>query len=171
MTKYIFITAALGVCLLSSCGQQMKMVKTSKTDSLAVEAVWKQYVKALATKNVRTLKKLSLSRVYCQPCATQSNTANELVTADAYIKSTLRTLPRTKLWEAVQTTKHFVVTEKIKNYKPQNIKTTDEVLNVYDIWYVTRQPDKIKGYEGVRYAFQFVKEQGQFKFFGLTSLR
>jgi hypothetical protein len=152
MTKYIFIAAMLGVALLSSCGQQMKMVKTSKSDSLAVEAVWKQYVKAIATKNVRTLKKLS-------------------VTADVYIKSTLRMLPRTKLWQAVQTTKHFILTEKIKNYKPQNINTSDDVLNVYDIWYATRQPDKIKGYEGVRYAFQFVKEQGQFKFFGLTSLK
>jgi hypothetical protein len=152
MIKYIIIGLTLGALLFSSCGQQLKMVKTSKTDSLAVEAVWKQYVRAIANRNTRTLKKLSLQKVYCEPCAIQANTGNDLFLADVYIRNVLVSLPRTKLWQAVKTTKHLIVTERIKNYKPQNINVNDDLLNVYDIWYVTRQPDKIK-------------------FFGLTAIK
>ncbi|WP_345951671.1 hypothetical protein ABDD95_09600 [Mucilaginibacter sp. PAMB04274] len=170
MTKYIAITLSLAALLFSSCSQKMKMVKTPKADSLAVEAVWKQYVKALSGKNAGTLKRLSLKQVYCQPCAIQAGTG-DLVSADAFVKNILASLPKTQLWTAIKTSRHLIVTEKIKNYKPLNINVNDEILDVYDIWYVTNKPGKVKGYESQRYAFQFVKDRGQYKFFGLTAVQ
>jgi hypothetical protein len=167
-TAFIFGIAAS--FMFGSCSQKMQMVKTSKNDSLAVESVWKQYVKGLSNKNGRVLKNLSLSQVYCQPCAIQAGTG-DLVTADAFIKNMLVNLPKTNLWQAVKTGKHLILTEKIKNYKPLNLDVNNDVLDIYDIWYVTKQPGKTKGFESQRYAFQFVKEKGQFKFFGLTAVR
>jgi len=171
MIKCTFILSCLAL-LCASCGQNMKMVKTTPTDLLAVETVWKQYVKAIGSKNTRAIKKLSLKQVYCQPCAIQAGTG-DLVTADAFIKSMYVTLPKTKLWQAVKTTRHLIVTERIKNYKPLNLNVNEnEQLEVYDIWYVTKgAPDKIKGFESQRYAFQFVKDAGQYKFFGLTAVQ
>ncbi|MFD1257608.1 hypothetical protein ACFQ3S_12440 [Mucilaginibacter terrae] len=170
MIRYTAILFSLAAFMFASCSQQMKMVKTPKTDSLAVARVWKQYVKGLSTKNVRVLKKLSLTQVYCQPCAIQAGTG-DLVTVDAFIKNMIVNLPKTSLWQAVKNGKYIMFTEKIKNYKPLNLDVNNDVLHVYDIWYVTKQPGKIKGFEGQRYAFQFVKEKGQYKFFGLTAVQ
>lgn len=171
MIKYTALVLGLAALLFSSCGQQMKMVKTAKTDSLAVETVWKEYLRGLSNKNVKVLKRLSLQQVYCQPCAIQAGTG-DLVTADAFIKHSLANLPKTKLWQAVKTGKHLMVTEQIKNYKPLNLNVNDSMLEVYDMWYVTKgDPDKIKGYESQRYAFQFVKQNGEYKFFGLTAVK
>ncbi|MVN92945.1 hypothetical protein [Mucilaginibacter aquatilis] len=169
MMKYIIAAACIASVLFTSCGQQMKMVQTAKTDSLAVEAVWKQYVRGLSSKNAKVLKKLSLKQVYCQPCAIQAGTG-DLVTADAFIQSMFTTLPKTQLWQAVKTSRHLIVTEQIKNYKPLNLNVTTDALLVHDVWFVTRQPDKVKGFESQRYAFQFVKDAGQYKFFGLTAV-
>jgi hypothetical protein len=172
MVKYIAIALSLAALIFSSCGQQMKMVKTDRTDSLAVASVWKQYVKALSAKNTRTLKKLSLKQVYCQPCAIQANTDYDLVSADAFIKNMLFNLPKTKLWASIRSNKHCILTERIKNYHPQNLEPNQaETINLYDVWYVTPAPDKVKGFESQRFAFQFVKEQGQYKFFGLTMVK
>jgi hypothetical protein len=172
MLKYTLLVSSLATLLFSSCGQQMKMVKTAPTDSLAVESVWKQYVKAISGKNIKTLKKLSLNQVYCQPCAIQTGTG-DLVTADAFAKNIFSTLTKTKLWSALKTGKHLIVTEKIKNYKPLNLDVpNNQALEVYDVWFVTKGlPDKIKGFESQRYAFQFVKQQGRYKFFGLTAVQ
>lgn len=172
MIKYTALVLSLAALLFSSCGQQMKMVKTPATDSVAVAGVWKQYVKALSAKNTRTLKKLSLQQVYCQPCAIQAGTDYDLISADAFIKNMLYNLPKTKLWTAIKTNKHRIITERIKNYHPQNLQlNNDAILELYDVWYVTRDADKIKGFESQRYAFQFVKEQGQYRFFGLTAVK
>jgi hypothetical protein len=172
MLKYTALVGCLAAMLFSSCGQQMKMIKTAPTDSLAVENVWKQYVRALSNKNVRTIKKLSLNQVYCQPCAIQAGTG-DLVTADAFAKNMLTYLPKTKLWNSIKTSKHLIVTEQIKKYKPLNLNVPDnKPLEVYDVWYVTKgTSDKIKGFESQRYAFQFVKQQGKYKFFGLTAVQ
>lgn len=84
----------------------------------------------------------------------------------------LYNLPKTKLWAAIKTNKHRIITERIKNYHPQNLRlNNDAIIELYDVWYVTRNADKIKGFESQRYAFQFVKEQGQYRFFGLTAVR
>jgi len=162
----------IGTLLFNSCGQQMKLVKTPVQDSVAVSAVWKQYVKALSSKNIRTLKRLSLNQVYCQPCATQAGTDYDLVATDAFIKNMLYTLPKTQLWTALKTNKHRILTERIKNYHPQNLKlNNDATLELYDVWYITREAGKVKGFESQRYAFQFVKEGGHYKFFGLTAVK
>lgn len=148
------------------------MVKTPVADSIAVSTVWKQYVKALSSKNTRTLKRLSLPQVFCQPCATQAGTDNDLVTADTFIKNMMYNLPKTKLWAAIKGNRQRILTERIKNYHPQSLKpNNDDVIELYDVWYVTSEADKIKGFESQRYAFQFVKEGRQYKFFGLTAVR
>jgi len=172
MIKYSMLLLCISAMLYSSCGQQMKMVKTPVADSVAVAGVWKQYIKALSSKNIKTLKRLSLNQVYCQPCAIQAGTDYGLVNTDAFIKNMLYNLPKTKLWAAIKTNKQRILTERIKNYHPQNMKlNNDATLELYDVWYVTREADKIKGFESQRYAFQFVKEQGQYRFFGLTAVK
>ena len=172
MIRYTALLICVSALLFSSCRQQMKMVKTPAADSVAVSAVWKQYVKGLSSKNVRILKRLSLTQVYCQPCAIQLGTDNDLVTADAFIKNMLHTLPKTKLWAAIKSNRQRILTERIKNYHPQNLKLNDDaVLELYDVWYVTPEADKIKGFDSQRYAFQFVKEGGQYRFFGLTVVK
>ncbi|CAM3817971.1 hypothetical protein MUGA111182_11370 [Mucilaginibacter galii] len=172
MIRYSILIGCIATFLFASCGQQMKMVKTPAADSLAVSGVWKQYVKALSSKNTRTLKRLSLPQVYCQPCAIQAGTDYDLVSADAFIKSMLYTLPKTRLWTAIKSNKQRILTERIKNYHPQNLKLNDDaMLELYDVWYVTPESDKIKGFESQRYAFQFVKEGGQYRFFGLTAVK
>lgn len=145
------------------------MVQTVKTDSLAVEAAWKQYERALTAKNAKQLAKLSLKQVYCQPCAIQTG-GGDLVTADNFAKTMFGNLYKTQLWQAIKTSKHLIVTEQIKNYKPLNLNVSGDALLVHDVWYVTSQPDKVKGFESQRYAFQFVKDGGQYKFFGLTAV-
>jgi hypothetical protein len=143
MIKYSILLLSLAIIICSSCGQQMKMVKTPTTDSVAVASVWKQYVKALSSKNTRTLKRLSLQQVYCQPCAIQAGTDYDLVSVDAFIKNMLFNLPKTKLWTAIKTNKHRIITERLKNYHPQNLKlNNDATLELYDVWYVTRNADK-----------------------------
>jgi hypothetical protein len=172
MIKHSILKLCIIALLFSSCGQQMKMVKTPPTDSVAVAGRWKQYVKALSSKNVNNLKRLSLNQVYCQPCAVQANTDYDLVATDVFIKNMLYILPKTKLWTAIKSNKHRILTERIKNYHPQNLKlNNDATLELYDVWYVTHEADKIKGFESRRYAFQFVKEGGQYKFFGLTAVK
>ncbi|UEG52090.1 hypothetical protein LLH06_14080 [Mucilaginibacter daejeonensis] len=169
MFKYSFIVAA-AVFFLSSCGQKMKMVATEKNDSLAVDNVWKQYVGGVKARNPKLLKKLSLPQVYCQPCAIRIG-GGDLVNADVFVKDMLTNLPKTKLWEAVRTSRYLMVTERIKNYKPLNLDVKSEALDVYDVWYVTKVPTTmVKGYESQRYAFQFVKDKGQYKLFGLTAV-
>ena len=172
MIRYAIILFFSAAILCSSCGQQMRIVKTPVTDSVAVSGVWKQYVKALSAKNVKVLKRLSLNQVYCQPCAIQSGTDYNLVATDAFIRNMIFNLPKTKLWAAIKKSKQRILTERIKNYHPQNMKVNnDAILELYDVWYVTPEPDKVKGFESQRYAFQFVKDGGQYKFFGLTTVR
>ena len=159
-------------------GQESKPPNLFYKDSIELTKTWRKFKTALELKDTKTLRRLSLNIVHCDlfqtpnPNGTYNQiVANSYISFHAFLAQFYHDLSKLKLWSVMKTKKYQIV-ECAMNFHPPNIKYLKSTsLKLYDILYVTFEPNEIeKGNEGQQEGFEFVKTNGKFRFFGLTSI-
>ena len=157
-------------------GQDTPTTKLPPKDFLHLTNTWALFKKALQSKDRQTLHHLSLKYIYCdifQPLDFNNITPTDShISIDTFLKQFFDHMPKSKLWSVVKTNKYHYSVEKEEYLNPANTKSKKEKSrNVYEIWFVTWKPNELqKGHEGQTHAFQFVKANGEFRFYGMTSI-
>ncbi|MGZ3813230.1 MAG: hypothetical protein ACXVB0_15650 [Mucilaginibacter sp.] len=155
-------------------GQNMSAPKPNHKDSIQLSFVWKEFKNSLTTKNIQELHKLSLKHVYCdlfEPMDATKPARDPYIHIDTFLKQFFRQMHNSKLWLVVKTKKYHMGVEHEENPRPPNKTSIERTLKIYEIWYVTWEPNELaKGHEGQTHAFQFIKVHNRFKFYGMTSV-
>lgn len=122
------------------------------------------------------LQNLSLKLVYCDLFENQDDPKtlykDSYLPINTFLKQFFHHMPHSKLWLVVKTKKNHFGIQELQDFHPTNIKhQKTKSLLIYEVWYVTWEPNELqKGHEGQTHAFQFVKIDGNFKFYGMTSI-
>jgi len=166
-----FITSGL-------CGQGYGHIKFRYKDSIELINTWKKFKIGLESRNIRSLRQLSLHTVHCDLFQLtnhnsnyQQEISNSYISFDKFLVQFYHNLPKSKLWSAMKTKKYSIIETRYK-LRPPNIKYLKaKSINFYDILYMTIEPNEIKkGQEGEQEGFEFVNIYGKYKFWGLTSI-
>jgi hypothetical protein len=173
--KHAITTLFILFITLDLFGQGTSSPKLSTKDSLKLTTTWAIFKKGLELKDRQTLSNLSLKYVYCdlfvEPDPNSTTSPNPYISFKTFLNEFFAHMPKSKLWSVVKNNKyHFSVEDDY--WHPKNGKSKKEKLqNVYQIWFITSKPNELqKGHEGQTHAFQFVKVNGEFKFYGMTSI-
>ena len=171
----ILLSIAIGLFLSTAVyGQEYRTSKLTREDSLELSNVWAKFKHALEIKDIQILHRLSLPSIDCdlfQPMDTRPE-QNPNISIDTFLNEFYERFPDFKLWRAVKTKKYHMTTEPAIYSGQINIKSKrNKSLMLYYIWYLVFEPNEVaKGYEGQSEAFQFMKINGKFKFYGMTSI-
>ncbi len=142
-----------------SYGQNSKIFKVSKGDSIHLIKTWAIFNTALIEKNKKMIKAFSLNKVVCTRCIDWSKprkldenyssvSINEFVKAVSFTKVL-------DLWKLLQ---HH--TFNVRGIKTSKIKSFEIIF-----------PFEIKGYdEGYVHIVKFIKKSGEFKFYGFDTI-
>ena len=153
----------------------MLPVKLKKTDSIGLSLSWIKFKKALLINDSPALHRLSLPLLDCdlyQEADPNKLPKDNFMPIDTFIKQFTYHMPDSKLWSVVKTKKKRLRVENAIDFHPRNVKhQKSKSLMIYEVWYTTWEPDELqKGHEGQAHAFEFVKINGEFKFYGITSI-
>jgi hypothetical protein len=167
------------IIISKSYGQNLEPTKLSYKDSIELTNTWKKFKSALEKRNTKTLHQMALKIVHCDMFQNPNpNTSynqdiyNSYISFNKFLAQFYHELPKLKLWIVMKTKKYHIDVSNAIDFHPPNIKYQKKhSLKIYDIWYLTFEPNEIaKGHEGESEAFEFVKINGRFKFYGLTSI-
>lgn len=160
-------------------GQELQHFNSRSKDKIAVNKTWKKFKKALECKDKKNLRLLSLKRVDCDlfqapppEDSHEQDIANSYISIDTFLVRFYADLPKLKLWSVMKYKKYRIGEIAYNDFHPPNIQyQKSKSFKVSCIWYTIFEPNEItKGDEGESEAFEFVKINGKFKFYGLTSI-
>jgi len=167
----------LAVSLFTSAtlySQKYSPTKLTHRDSIELSNVWSKYKHALAVNDINSLHKLSLHIIDCDLFQSLDKIPqqNPNISIDTFLHQFYSRFPDLKLWRVVKTKKYHMTVEPAMYSDQTNVKfKRNKSLMLYYIWYVVFEPNEIaKGHEGQSEAFQFIKTNGKFKLYGLTSI-
>jgi hypothetical protein len=169
--KVCIIISLLVSMYLTSLGQ--RVVKISRKDSIQLNLAWNKFKKGLMERDTNNLHILSLKLVDCKDCISMEKYSidDTFVPIDTFLNKAFREFDISKKWTSIKTKNYTILTREIKNYQPKNLNPKcGKDLIIFELWFITMEPNKITGYEGQSHAFQFIKLNNQFKFFGVTSV-
>jgi hypothetical protein len=177
-TMKYFIIAIL---FISSAGfAQKTTTKTKKATAPAQQksaAVWDEldktfiaFIKALENKDKAAFTSLSLANVDCAECPGAEEGGN-FVPAEVFYITVAADFTVSPVYKALAKRGYAFNSMILKDFKPSFLPNNyPKDLKVYEVWVHTYKPDELsKGHKGTSHAFQFIKVNGGFKFFGLTS--
>jgi len=154
--------------------QEEKRLKLTYKDSIELNKVWLRYKHALESKDIHSLHQLSYKTIHCDRFEPENSsfTKDPNLPLDTFLNRFYHVFPNFKLWRVIKTKKYHMSIDKASNWVLPNIKfQREKSLMVYNIWYLVFEPNEIsKGDEGLSEAFQFMKINGKFKLYGLTSI-
>ncbi|MDV6166905.1 hypothetical protein R1T16_00605 [Flavobacterium sp. DG1-102-2] len=183
--KYLIVSFIL-IC--NVCLAQKPASKTKKTSTAAKPAAapqkkvseWDEldktfiaFVAALENKDKAAYTALSLKQVDCAECpgGGEQGSYSHFVPAEVFYITVAEDFKKSPVYKALAKRGYAFNTMVLKDFKLSFLpKDTSNDLKVYEVWVQTYKPDELsKGHIGTNHAFQFVKVNGSFKFFGLTS--
>ena len=154
---------------------EMQFLNMNKSDSIQLLKTMNEFVKAIETKNSQILKQLSLSQIDCSFCIdidSMDNYPDNIVPIEAFINMALSNFINSPLHKAFKKNRIRAYTLKIRNYKPRNLpKKYGEHFTRFNVTIQTYLQDEwVKGHEGQSHTFEFIKIDGKYKFYGLSSI-
>jgi hypothetical protein len=130
--------------------------KINQTETLKVKQSFLVLIDALEHNNKVAVKNSSFSNIKCDYCDKSNIPINVL------IEKELSSFKTSKIYTAYST-RGFSISE-------ENFVTLGN-LPIYTVWIQTLLPNEYaEGHEGASFGFQFSKENGEYKFYGLTSI-
>lgn len=139
-----------------------------------LDAAFVSLFKTLEAKDHAAFKKLSLPAVDCIDCVgkPEFNKEGYFVTADVFFYNIAGGFTKSAVYKALTTRGYTFSTAVVKGFKPRVMpQDYPEDLTLYEVWVPTYKVDELsKGHPGTSHGFQFVKINGEFKFYGLTSI-
>jgi len=172
--KRIAILFLLFVACFSHAQAPAKKAKTKETEFDQLDKTFIAFEQALEKNDKAAFMALTLKVVDCIDCVGKPEFNNEgfFVTADVFFLNIAKNFKLSPVYKAMATRGYTFDVIKLKNFKPQNMpKDSADDLILYEVWVPTYLANELsKGHKGTSHAFQFVKINGKFKFYGLTSI-
>jgi hypothetical protein len=131
------------------------------------------FIKALENKDQPAYTALALKQVDCAECpgGGEQGAYSHFVPAEIFYITVAEDFKVSPVYKALAKRGYAFNSMILKDFKPAFLpKDAPADLKVYEVWVQTYKPDELsKGHKGTNHAFQFVKVDGNYKFFGLTS--
>lgn len=139
----------------------------------ALDKVFVAFFKALESQNKQSFSSISLKQVDCAECPAsgEAGDVTHFVPAEVFYITVASDFKKSPVYKAITKRGYAFNSMILKDFKPEFLpKDAPKDLKVYEVWVQTYKPDELsKGHKGTSHAFQFVKVNGVFRFFGLTS--
>lgn len=152
--------------------EQIKQVHIPGKDKMALLSTWYKFLNAIEAKNSQKIKALSLDSVACSVCEgfASPDFYNDVEPIDTFISASYINFPNTELWKNMKRNRPKITATKHPNLKPAHFQLhNNESLIIYNlITEVALKYGKHKYQQ--RHTFQFVKIDGEFRFYGMESL-
>ncbi|PZR19634.1 MAG: hypothetical protein DI539_13335 [Flavobacterium psychrophilum] len=132
------------------------------------------FIKALENKDKTTFDNIALVQVDCAECpgSGEQGDITHYVPSDVFYITVAEDFKLSPVYKALANRGYAFNSMVLKGFKPKFIRdgSDSKDLKVYEVWVPTYKPNELsKGHPGSSHAFQFVKVNGEFRFFGLTS--
>jgi len=131
-------------------------------------------IDALVKNDLRAFTALSLKEVDCIDCVGKPEFNNEgfFVDSDVFYLNIAKNFSLSPVYKALASRGYTFDKIVIKDFKPRILpKSYQGDLVLYEAWVPTYLANELsKGHKGTSHGFQFVKVDGKFKFYGLTSI-
>lgn len=171
---------AVVLCLFACC-MSWAQKPTAKSQKTAGEKDWESldktfaaFIKTIENNDKPGFMAISLKEVDCIDCAgkPEFNEQGTAVKADAFFAIITRHFTTSPVYLALVKKGYTFSIAEIKDFKPKSLpKEYPKDLKLYEVWVPTYLKNELsKGHPGASHAFQFVKINGQFKFYGLISI-
>lgn len=171
---------ALLFCILAFINTNAQKTTTNKQktesekDWDALNVSFAALIKAIETNNRAAFMALSLKQVDCMDCRnrTDLNEQGNAVTADVFFNDLAGNFSKSPVYQAIVKKGYTFSIAVIKDFHPDYLpKTYPKDLKLYEVWVPTYLKNELsKGHPGTSHAFQFIKTDGKFKFYGLTAI-
>ena len=183
--KYLVVTLLL-FCNMAWAQKPATKTKKSTTTTKAKVPVQKAasewddldktflaFIKALENKDQAAYNTIALKQVDCSECpgGGEQGAYSHFVPSEVFYITVAEDFKISPVYKALAKRGYAFNSMILKDFKPSFLpKDAPQDLKVYEVWVHTYKPDELsKGHQGTSHAFQFVKVNGNFKFFGLTS--
>ena len=147
-------------------------VKQSASEWDELDKTFISFFKALETQDKQTFSSITLKMVDCAECPAsgEADDVTHFVASEIFYITVASDFKKSPVYKALIKRGYAFSSMVLKDFKPAFLpKDAPRDLKVYEVWVQTYKPDEIsKGHKGTSHAFQFVKVNGVFKFFGLT---
>lgn len=131
-------------------------------------------VDALVTNDKVKFTSLSLREVDCVDCVgpTEYQGGGAFVPAEFFLAVIGKNFTGSPVYQAMAKKGYSFSSIVIKDFKPKVLpRDYPKDLKLYEVWVETYRPNEFsKGHKGTSHSFRFVKINGKFLFYGLTSL-
>ena len=151
-----------------------KAAPSSQNEWDQLDKVFISLINALTKNDQSAFKALSLPAVDCIDCVgkPEFNAEGYFVTADVFYLNIANNFVGSPVYKAMAKRGYTFGSIVLKDFKPKIMpRDYPKDLKLYEVWVPTYLANELsKGNPGASHAFQFVKINGKFKFYGLTSI-
>jgi len=144
----------------------------SATDSTDLELVWRKFTKYFLQKDTSNLRNESLKLSACAICLELTEPTDDYyVPIDTFLFQAFRKFPNSELWIVLNTTSHYFSIKHFPDFQPKSLPNKEETpIDIYEVSITTNKPlEWLYNYNGTVHYFDFVKINGQYKFYGFAS--
>ena len=169
---FIFFFILVGAIAMAQNKNTKNAEVTNEWDKL--DEVFIKFIDALVKNDKPAVKAISLPYVDCIDCVgtPEFNEQGHLVHLDVFYLNIANNFTASPVYKGLSQRGYTFSTITIKDFKPKNMpRDYPKDLKLYEVWVPTYLAGQLsKNHPGTSHAFQFVKINGQFKFYGLTSI-
>lgn len=170
--KYLLLSV-LFVCTAGWAQKPVAKPQKTASDWDVLDKTFIAFIKALETNDKAAYTALSLPQVDCVECpnAAELGAKNNFVPSEVFYITVAKDFTVSPVYKALTKRGYAFNSMTLKGFKPGFLpKDYPKDLKIYEVWVHTYKPNELsKGHKGTSHAFQFVKINGAFKFYGLTS--
>lgn len=170
-----FLLCCIFICSITGFAQQTNTpVKVTKQEWDKLDKVFVALIDALVNNNTAAFNKLAYPVIDCIDCVgtPEFNNRGYFVTRDVFYLNIATNFTKSPVYKAVAKRGYTFSAILLKGYRPKYLPDDyPEDLTLYEVWIPTYLANELsKGHPGTSHAFQFVKINGEFKLFGMTSI-
>lgn len=172
--KKLGIVLALFCFQMAFC-QKPAPKKGTATDWDELDKSFVELVDALLQGNKAKFLSLSAKEVDCVDCVGSMEVAADgtmFVPAEFFFAVIGQKFDQSPVYKAMAKKGYSFSTIILKDFKPKIMpKDSPKDLKIYEVWIETYYPGEFsKTHKGTSHSFRFVKVNGKFRFYGLTSI-
>jgi hypothetical protein len=163
------------ICGISSFAQQqIGAVKVTKEEWDKLDKVFQATIDAISNNNEAAFNKIAYPVIDCIDCVgtPEFNNRGYFVTRDVFYLNIAGNFTKSPVYKALVKRGYTFGAILLKGYRPKYLPDNyPEDLTLYEVWIPTYLANELsKVHPGTSHAFQFVKINGEFKLFGMTSI-
>jgi hypothetical protein len=162
------------ILLTTAAWAQSPNNKAISTEWDQLDQAFIAVIDALRNNDKAAFTALCLPGVDCIDCVgkPEFNEEGNFVTPAIFFLNIAQNFTNSPVYKAMVKRGYTFSTIILKGFKPKVVPAdSPEDLKLYEVWIPTYKVDELsKGHPGTSHAFQFVKINGKFKFYGLTSI-